>query len=233
MQALTIGNAGRCVVIEMALGLYVLYVFGAFVVRSTIHFRRTGDTGFRGLSGNPLTAGWWAGVLFVAALTVGLIALLAGSLGLETIAPVDRPVVNRTGLVMAAFGVLASLVAQVHMGSAWRVGVSQDERTELVTSGLFGIVRNPFFSATGLTALGLTLMVPNVPAIAGLVALVIALHLQVRVVEEPHLRSIHGAAYEAYVARTGRFVPPLRPSSLPSTRHADIVPDPSREGAGT
>lgn len=44
---------------------------------------------------------------------------------------------------------------------------------------------------------------------AALVALVAAVQLQVRVVEEPYLRTVHGAAYETYAARTGRFVPGL------------------------
>jgi hypothetical protein len=38
-------------------------------------------------------------------------------------------------------------------------------------------------------------------------ALVAAVQLQVRAVEEPHLRATHGDAYAAYAARTGRFVP--------------------------
>jgi protein-S-isoprenylcysteine O-methyltransferase Ste14 len=200
-------------VIELAIGLFVFFVVAVFVVRTAVHFRRTGDTGFRGLSGRPLTASWWAGVLFVAALVVGLVALLAGWWGMAPIPVLDSSVVNRTGLVLAVCGVLATLVAQLDMGSAWRVGVDQDERTTLVTTGLFGIVRNPFFSGTGMTAAGLAMMVPNVLAVAGLLALVVALELQVRVVEEPYLRLAHGAAYEAYAARTGRFLPSLRPAA--------------------
>jgi protein-S-isoprenylcysteine O-methyltransferase Ste14 len=32
-------------------------------------------------------------------------------------------------------------------------------------------------------------------------------HVQVRLVEEPYLRRVHGCAYETYAARTGRFLP--------------------------
>ena len=35
----------------------------------------------------------------------------------------------------------------------------------------------------------------------------VALELQTRFVEEPHLRRVHGAAYAAYAAQVGRFVP--------------------------
>jgi protein-S-isoprenylcysteine O-methyltransferase Ste14 len=57
------------------------------------------------------------------------------------------------------------------------------------------------------TALGLGLLVPNVLAVAMLVAFLASLQIQVRLVEEPYLRRVHAAAYERYAARTGRFLP--------------------------
>jgi protein-S-isoprenylcysteine O-methyltransferase Ste14 len=51
--------------------------------------------------------------------------------------------------------------------------------------------------------------VPNVVALAGLVALLIALEIQVRLVEERHLLRAHGDSYRQYAARVGRFVPGL------------------------
>jgi protein-S-isoprenylcysteine O-methyltransferase Ste14 len=58
-----------------------------------------------------------------------------------------------------------------------------------------------------LAQLGVLLMVPTWVSAAALVAMVVAVQLQVRAVEEPHLRAVHGAAYEEYSARTGRFLP--------------------------
>ncbi|MFE7277216.1 methyltransferase [Streptomyces sp. NPDC057623] len=75
------------------------------------------------------------------------------------------------------------------------------------SEGPFARVRNPIFTAMAVTGLGITLMVPNVLAVAALAALIIAVELQVRVVEEPYLRAVHGAAYTAYAATAGRFVP--------------------------
>ncbi|WP_169786243.1 ArsR family transcriptional regulator [Streptomyces yerevanensis] len=45
--------------------------------------------------------------------------------------------------------------------------------------------------------------------IASLAALVIAIELQVRVVEEPYLRQAHGAAYLDYATAAGRFIPAI------------------------
>jgi protein-S-isoprenylcysteine O-methyltransferase Ste14 len=52
-----------------------------------------------------------------------------------------------------------------------------------------------------------TLVAPNVVAVVGILALVGAIVLQVRVVEEPYLVRVHGEAYLAYACRVGRLVP--------------------------
>ena len=55
----------------VALVLYLLGVLTTFGVRTWLHHRRTGTTGYRGLSGAPGSAQWWGGILFVAALVLG------------------------------------------------------------------------------------------------------------------------------------------------------------------
>ena len=95
------------------------------------------------------------------------------------------------------------------MGASWRIGVDPDERTGLVTHGLFALVRNPIFTAMLVTALGLTLMVGNAISLTGLAALFAALEVQVRLVEEPYLLTVHGPDYERYSTTAGRFLPGL------------------------
>jgi protein-S-isoprenylcysteine O-methyltransferase Ste14 len=58
-----------------------------------------------------------------------------------------------------------------------------------------------------LAAAGFALLLPNAFAFGALAALVIALELQVRFVEETYLRQVHGDAYDRYLARAGRFAP--------------------------
>ena len=104
-------------------------------------------------------------------------------------------------------GIIGAFVAQSAMGASWRGDVDPDARTELVTDGPFRIVRNPILVGTMATTLGLALLVPNVVALAAFALVVIALQVQVRLVEEPHLLRVHGEAYRRYAARTGRFLP--------------------------
>jgi protein-S-isoprenylcysteine O-methyltransferase Ste14 len=194
----------------VALGCYGLYLLLAFGLRSAVQMRRTGSTGFKGISGRPGSLEWSAGVLFGVALIVGVLAPILDVAGaLEPIDVLDGPVGHALGLALFAVGLAATLYAQLAMGESWRVGVDENERTDLVTHGPFAVVRNPIFAAMIPTSLGLTLMVPNVVALIGFAALVLALEIQVRLVEEPYLRKVHGKDYASYAGRTGRFAPGL------------------------
>lgn len=192
----------------LGLILYLVYLTLAFGLRTVVQVRRTGSTGFHGVGGRPFSAEWLAGVGFVVAIVLGFSAPVLALL--DVVEPIDAlngHGAHIVGTVLAVAGIAATLYAQVAMGTSWRIGVDPGERTELVTTGPFALVRNPIFAAMLPTALGLVLLVPSWPALAGLAGLVIALELQVRVVEEPYLLRTHGAAYAEWASRTGRFLP--------------------------
>jgi protein-S-isoprenylcysteine O-methyltransferase Ste14 len=191
-----------------ALALYGAWLVLAFGVRTVLQVRRTGSTGFKGVGPDAGALEWIAGALFVVALAIGVAAPLLALLDLvEPVEPLDGVVVHVIGVALAVAGIVATFVAQAAMGDAWRIGVEPEERTNLVTDGPFALVRNPIFSAMIPTALGLALMVPSAVAALGVAALMVALELQVRLVEEPYLVRAHGASYAEYASRVGRFVP--------------------------
>jgi protein-S-isoprenylcysteine O-methyltransferase Ste14 len=191
----------------LALALYLVWALLAFGMRTWVQLRRTGDTGFRGVRGDPGSVEWWAGALFVLALLIGVAAPVVGILDVEPLDGFDSTAVHVAGVVATVVGIVLTLIAQLSMGDSWRVGVDHNERTVLVTSGPFTFVRNPIYSAMSVTAIGFALLVGNWLALVGLVVLATALELQVRVVEEPYLLAVHGDAYRSYATRVGRFVP--------------------------
>jgi len=184
----------------------IIWFLVAFVLRIAIQRRTTGDSGVRANAGPPLSAGWWARVALVTSIVVVAVATVAA----EPIGLGDAAALSWVGLVMAVAGIVATFWAQLRMGASWRIGVDPGERTRLVTTGMFGVVRNPIFTTMGVTAAGLVLMAPTMAGMAGLALLAAALELQVRVVEEPYLRATHGAAYTAYETAVGRFFPHLQ-----------------------
>ena len=190
-----------------ALVLFGVWFVVIFVVRSWVHKRETGDSGIRpgAFAADASILERVAYVLLIVAFAGAVGAPIAAMAGLEPLW--DNSAVRWVGAVMAVTGIGLTYAAQVGMGTEWRIGIDRTEVTGLVTSGVFGLVRNPIFTAMIFTAVGFALMVPNAVAIIAVVCLVLAIEMQVRFVEEPHLRRLHGTGYEQYAAEVGRFVP--------------------------
>lgn len=183
--------------VTLALGLvFVLFAFG---VRSFIHYKRTGSLGCRGFTGRIGSLEWFGGALFAIAMVLALVAPLL-RLG-------DPTTIEWVRVLPLVLGIVGTLHAQIAMGASWRVGVSASERTELVRRGPFRWVRNPIFTWMIVAVAGVALTVPSWVSVAALVALVVAIEIQVRAVEEPYLLRTHGREYAEYAATTGRFVP--------------------------
>lgn len=189
-----------------ALILYLVWAFLAFGWRTIDQRRRTGDSGLR-LHAQPNTAQWWAKIGFAIAILVGVAAPLAAVAGLDNVTALDATWLHIAGIAVTLIGVLLTVAAQYSMGESWRIGVDPAERTKLVTVGAFRLVRNPIFTAMLITATGLAMIIPNVISLLGLVALFVALEVQVRLVEEPYLRTVQGDQYRAYAQAAGRFAP--------------------------
>lgn len=204
----------------VALVVYVVGLLVTFGLRSWLHRRRTGSSGFVGVSDPVGSPPWWGAVSFVLALVLTGAGLGLGATG--SLGPAPTPIGGAwTGVVLALVGFFAILVSQSGMGASWRVGVQRGEETELVTGGLFALVRNPVFSAMVVAVAGLVLAVPTPISLAGLAFLIIAVELQVRVAEEPHLLATHGAGYASYASRVGRFIPGV--GTLPATSNPGVT----------
>ena len=192
---------------RLAVVAYVVFALLAFGWRSWVQWRRTGSTGYRGLSGSVGSLEWTGGVLFVVAIVAAAAAPVLHATGmLEPL--LDAPRLQLAlGAPLYLIGLVGTLWSQLAMGDSWRVGVSEGERTALVTAGPYRTIRNPIFTFMVLAVAGLALLTPNVVALLAVAALVLAVEIQVKAVEEPYLERTHGDAYRSYRAHSWRFVP--------------------------
>src|SRR6476619_353011 len=168
----------------VALALFAVFALLGFGWRSWLQHRRTGSTGFRGVTGRVGSAEWFAGAGFVVAMAAAFFAPVLQLAGV--VAPLSflhAPLIQLTGIATAVVGIAATVYAQIDMGESWRIGVDPSETTMLVRQGAFGIVRNPIFTAMFVFGLGIALVTPNVVAIVGFLLLVLTIEVQVRVVE--------------------------------------------------
>jgi protein-S-isoprenylcysteine O-methyltransferase Ste14 len=190
----------------LALSLWIVYFAVSLGLRVALQRRRTGSTGFLLMRARPGSVQWLGETLEALAIGLGVAAaVLADSV--EPLSALDGTGADALGVAVFAAGLAGVFVSQEAMAGSWRIGQDASDRTELVTRGPFGVVRNPIFSALVLVQAGIALVVPSVLALAGLALLVLSIELQVRLVEEPHLRRLHGNRYTEYAGRVGRFVP--------------------------
>src|SRR5688572_32852269 len=116
----------------LALTLLSLFYVLSFGIRTYLHFRRTGSSGFRGISRQAGLLGWLGGVSFAIAIVLGAAAPIAEMLGI--VPPLFEPhrASALAGLLLALLGIAGTWWAQSSMGQSWRIGVQEDERTELI-----------------------------------------------------------------------------------------------------
>jgi protein-S-isoprenylcysteine O-methyltransferase Ste14 len=150
-----------------------------------------------------------ARLLFAGSILGALLALMANATG-ATSASLDAmtgeaSLVRLAGLGLAVGGQALTLFAQGNMGSRWRVGVPETAPDALVTTGLFGLSRNPVFLGMLAMTAGLAVAVPSPAMIACAVAFWIACEIQVRD-EERFLQHSFGPAYLAYRSAVRRWI---------------------------
>lgn len=191
----------------LAVVLFGVWFLVVFVVRSVVQKRTTGDSGIRpgAFAPDASMIERFAYLLLIGAFAGAIAAPIADMAGVDPLT--DSDLISVVGVVVAIVGIAATYMAQMGMGSEWRIGVDRDEVTGLVTGGVFSLVRNPIFSAMMLTAAGFAAMVPNLIAVFAVICVLVAIELQVRFVEEPHLLRIHGNPYRDYTTQVGRFFP--------------------------
>lgn len=188
--------------------LCLAYLLVVWVARSLLHWRWTGSFGWRPLGRGAPTAAWLAAGLFLVGGSLGCAGVwLQGQDRLEPLDVFEFAGARGLGLALYALGFAGTTACQLGMGRSWRIGVDPNERTSLVTGGAYRLVRHPIYTSVVATVLGLVLILPNALMFAALALLAAGIDVQVRQVEEPHLERLHGEAYRAWAARSGRYLP--------------------------
>jgi protein-S-isoprenylcysteine O-methyltransferase Ste14 len=117
----------------------------------------------------------------------------------------DNLTLNYIGLGLLGTSLIWTIIAQGHMKNSWRIGIDTETKTELVTTGLFKLSRNPIFFGMVVSLVGLFLTTPN--ALTGLFLILgyVLIEIQIRL-EEEFLTKEHGQAYINYQKKVRRLI---------------------------
>jgi protein-S-isoprenylcysteine O-methyltransferase Ste14 len=109
------------------------------------------------------------------------------------------------GVLLCLAGLVLLLLSLVSFGKSFRVGIDQDHSDELVTTGIFGISRNPIYVAFWIFLLGQFLVFPNWILLVYLIAVTWLFNRQV-LREEEFMRTRYGQSYLDYCRRVRRYL---------------------------
>ncbi|MBO5016345.1 MAG: isoprenylcysteine carboxylmethyltransferase family protein [Bacteroidaceae bacterium] len=110
------------------------------------------------------------------------------------------------GCVITTVGVLIFIISVVQMKDNWRAGVQREDKTNLVTTGIYSISRNPAFLGFDLMYIGILFTFFNWYLCFATSFVLVFFHLQIVNVEEDFLLEAFGQEYVEYKKMVCRYL---------------------------
>ena len=152
------------------------------------------------------------GIVLVLSLVGQAVVAVAWPKSLAPLGSTYRPAAGiwlATGTVFLFRGIVLLVVAQLHLGASWRIGIEEGSSPGSVTSGFYRFYRNQIFFAILIMLAGYTSLLPTRLSLALLVGAFIGIRQQI-LTKETYLCRTYGDVNGAYAHRVGRFVPGIR-----------------------
>jgi len=115
-------------------------------------------------------------------------------------------VLRLVGVIITALGVIAFIASVLQMKDNWRAGVQREEKTSLVTTGIYSISRNPAFLGFDLMYIGILFSFFNWYLCFATSIVLVFFHLQIINVEEVFLIEAFGQEYIEYKKKVCRYL---------------------------
>ncbi len=187
----------------------ILYFFLVFFLRSYLLWKKT--------KVNPLTfnkgddAHGYNGKVFgfISVLELVVVSIYAfAPHGYQYLLPfwyLENDTLAVIGWGLLILSLILVWIAQSHMRESWRIGIDEENETELITSGFFSVSRNPIFLGIMIANIGLFLLLPNAFTLLIISLSSISINTQIRL-EEAFLIEPFGEKYEQYRKNVKRWL---------------------------
>ncbi len=192
------------------LPFYILLYFAiAFFIPSYRTYKKTGV--------NPITFGKedtahnYIGLVMKILIALLFFSVFLYSFGynyykfLVPISYLENQSLKIVGLILIHLALIWICIAQYQMSTSWRIGIDEENDTELVTQGVFSISRNPIFLGMIISVFGLFLVIPNALTFFLTLSTYFIIQIQIRL-EEEFLEKKHREAYSNYKLKTNRLI---------------------------
>ena len=182
------------------IGLLILAVFYAAYLSKMVLQKRKGIQTGQIARGKQKTKVFYIELVMKIA-TSSLVA--AEVLSLFLAPPYLPQTLVAAGVVLGFTGDIIFTVSAVTMKDSWRAGIAENDKTEIITSGIYSMSRNPAFLAFDCVYISLLLIAFNWVLLVFSFFAITMLHLQI-LQEETFLSKTFGAEYNVYKSKVRR-----------------------------
>ena len=189
----------------MYMEIITLSLMAAFYI---CYFAKMFQQRKQGIKTDQLGTGKEGFVKFIE-ITLKIIAYLLPIMQIFSIVLYDGTVhisLRITGVVLTILGVSAFILSVLQMKDNWRAGVSKEDKTNLVTNGIYAISRNPAFLGFDLMYIGILFSFFNWYLCFATGIAIVFFHLQIVNVEEEFLLETFGEEYLKYKKKVCRYI---------------------------
>jgi len=188
---------------------FIIYFFLVFILRSFILWKKTKI--------NPLTfnkgddAHGYNGKVFgfISILELAIVSIYAfAPQWTKYLLPfwyLESESMELLGWILLIISLVIVWMAQSNMRESWRIGIDENNKSELITTGFFAISRNPIFLGIMIANIGLFLVLPNAFTLLIVSLSTISVNTQIRL-EEAFLSKEFGYEYKQYRSRVNRWI---------------------------
>ena len=196
--------------LKFYLPLYlVLYMMVAFVLPSYRTYKQTGINPITfGKTGNAHDYIGFVMKVLIALLFIAVFIYSFNDKAYQYLVPISylmKDVFMIVGSILIHLSLLWISVAQYQMSNSWRIGIDENNKTELITKGLFSYSRNPIFLGMIISVTGIFFILPNAITFFLMLSTYIVIQIQIRL-EEKFLEKQHGQEYLSYKQTTKRLL---------------------------
>ncbi len=108
-------------------------------------------------------------------------------------------------LALLAVNLLVGAASLAGLRDSWRVGVLEDQQTDLIEEGIYRLSRNPYFLSYLIMFAAYTVLLQNIILLILSIVGFAMVHAMV-LKEEKYLTALHGDKYRQYKERVPRYI---------------------------
>lgn len=186
--------------LSVFVGISITIYLISFFTKNIITARRTGES-VKAKSWKVQLLTFIVGILYL----ITCLSVFVNRDLLFTIEILNIIYIKVVGAIFIIIALIIGLSTLKGMRNSWRMGITKNQKTDLILDGFFRFCRNPYFLSYHLIFLGVFSIYPTIGFLIFYILFAILTHLLI-LDEEAFLLARHGKVYLDYKKKVNRYL---------------------------